>query len=257
MVVSSLQFHAVTKTFILGARQVIALQDISLEVHEQEFVSIVGPSGCGKSTLLLLTAGLMAPTAGRIVVGGRAVTDAITNVGIVFQRDVLFDWRTVLGNIMLQAEVRGLPRAPAAAKAAALIRKVGLTGFENAHPWQLSGGMRQRVAICRALLHDASLLLMDEPFGALDALTRDQMALDLLRIWSEDRRTALFITHDIAEAVFLSDRVLVMSPRPGRMVADLRIDLPRPRELDIRDDPDFIDYQKQIRKIFESLRVIG
>jgi NitT/TauT family transport system ATP-binding protein len=254
---SALQLHEVSKTFALKERQVVALQDISIAVKEQEFVSIVGPSGCGKSTLLLLTAGLESPTAGRIVVDGRPVIAPITDVGIVFQRDVLFDWRTIVGNVMLQADIRRLPRGPALQKTHALLEKVGLAGFEQAYPWQLSGGMRQRVAICRALLHDASLLLMDEPFGALDALTRDQMALDLLRIWSDDRRTALFITHDIAEAVFLSDRVLVMSPRPGRIVADIRIDLPRPRELDIRDEPDFIEYQRKIRKLFESLRVIG
>jgi NitT/TauT family transport system ATP-binding protein len=254
---SALHLHEVSKTFALKERQVVALQDISIAVKEQEFVSIVGPSGCGKSTLLLLTAGLESPTAGRIVVDGRPVIAPITDVGIVFQRDVLFDWRTIVGNVMLQADIRRLPRGPALQKTHALLEKVGLAGFEQAYPWQLSGGMRQRVAICRALLHDASLLLMDEPFGALDALTRDQMALDLLRIWSDDRRTALFITHDIAEAVFLSDRVLVMSPRPGRIVADIRIDLPRPRELDIRDEPDFIEYQRRIRKLFESLRVIG
>ena len=254
---SSVAFREVTKTFALKERQVVAVQDITVDVKEHEFVSIVGPSGCGKSTLLLLTAGLVSPTAGAIAVDGQPVTAPITNVGIVFQRDVLFDWYTVLGNIMLQAEIRRLPREPSLEKAHALIRKVGLTGFESARPWQLSGGMRQRVAICRALLHDASLLLLDEPFAALDALTRDQMVLDLQRIWSDDRRTAIFITHDIAEAVFLSDRVLVMSPRPGRVVADIRIDLPRPRELDLRDEPGFIDYQKQIRKLFESLRVIG
>jgi NitT/TauT family transport system ATP-binding protein len=254
---SALHLHEVSKTFALKERQVVALQDISIAVKEQEFVSIVGPSGCGKSTLLLLTAGLESPTAGRIVVDGRPVIAPITDVGIVFQRDVLFDWRTIVGNVMLQADIRRLPRGPALRKTHALLEKVGLAGFEQAYPWQLSGGMRQRVAICRALLHDASLLLMDEPFGALDALTRDQMALDLLRIWSDDRRTALFITHDIAEAVFLSDRVLVMSPRPGRIVADIRIDLARPRELDIRDEPDFIEYQRKIRKLFESLRVIG
>jgi NitT/TauT family transport system ATP-binding protein len=254
---SAVQFHEISKTFTLKKRQVVALQDISATIKEHEFVSIVGPSGCGKSTLLLLTAGLVPATSGRIQVDNRPVTDAITDVGMVFQRDVLFDWRTVIGNVMLQADIRRLPRRPALEKAQALLQKVGLGGFEQAYPWQLSGGMRQRVAICRALLHDASLLLMDEPFGALDALTRDQMALDLLRIWSEERRTAVFITHDIAEAVFLSDRVLVMSPRPGRIVADIKIDLRRPRELEIRDEPQFVEYQRQIRKLFASLQVIG
>jgi NitT/TauT family transport system ATP-binding protein len=254
---SGVHFHEVSKTFALAERQVVALQDISVDVKEHEFVSIVGPSGCGKSTLLLLAAGLVAPTTGRIMVEGRPVTAPVTDVGIVFQRDVLFDWRTVVGNVMLPADIRRLPRRLALEKTHALLHKVGLTGFEHAYPWQLSGGMRQRVAICRALLHDTSLLLMDEPFGALDALTRDQMVLDLLRIWSEDRRTAVFITHDIAEAIFLSDRVLVMSPRPGHIVADVSIDLPRPRELDIRDEPRFNEYQRHIRKLFESLKVIG
>jgi NitT/TauT family transport system ATP-binding protein len=253
---SAVQFEEIRKVFALKERQVIALQDISIDIKEHEFVSIVGPSGCGKSTLLLLTAGLVEATSGGVVVGGRPVVAPITDVGIVFQRDVLFDWRTVLGNVMLQADIRHLPRRPALQKAHALLSKVGLSGFEDAYPWQLSGGMRQRVAICRALLHDASLLLMDEPFGALDALTRDQMVLDLLRIWSEERRTALFITHDITEAIFLSDRVLVMSPRPGRIVADIRIDLPRPRELEIRDEPAFVEYQREIRKLFTSLQVI-
>jgi NitT/TauT family transport system ATP-binding protein len=254
--VSAVAFDGIRKVFALKERPVVALESISASVREHEFVSIVGPSGCGKSTLLLLTAGLVEPSAGTVRVNGQPVSGPVTDVGIVFQRDVLFDWRTVLGNIMLQAEVRRLPRAPALEKAKALIAKVGLAGFENAHPWQLSGGMRQRVAICRALLHDASLLLLDEPFGALDALTRDQMTLDLQRIWSDDRRTAIFITHDIGEAIMLSDRVLVMSPRPGRVIADIEIRLPRPRALDVREDPGFASYQREIRRIFESLKVI-
>jgi NitT/TauT family transport system ATP-binding protein len=175
----------------------------------------------------------------------------------VFQKDVLFDWRTVLSNVMLQAEVRRMDRAASLEKAHALIQRVGLTGFENAHPWELSGGMRQRVAICRALLHDASLLLLDEPFGALDSLTRSQMNLDLQRLWATDRRTAVFITHDISEAIFLGDKVLVMSPRPGRIVAALTIELPRPRGLEVREDPVFVEYQREIREIFETMKVIG
>ena len=254
---SSFSFEQVTKVFALKGRSFVALESITASVRDGEFVSIVGPSGCGKSTLLLLTAGLVTATSGTVRVNDQPVSAPVTDIGIVFQRDVLFDWRSVLGNIMLQAEVRRLPRAPALAKAHALIAKVGLKGFENAYPWQLSGGMRQRVAICRALLHEASLLLLDEPFGALDALTRDQMTLDLQRIWLDDRRTALFITHDIGEAIMLSDRVLVMSPRPGRIVADIEVRLPRPRALKFREDPDFIAYQKQVREIFESLKVIA
>jgi NitT/TauT family transport system ATP-binding protein len=253
---SAIEHRGVGKSFAMKDGPVIALQDIDLVIERGEFVSVVGPSGCGKSTLLLITAGLAAPSTGSVAVNGKTVRKPVTDVGIVFQRDVLFDWKTVLGNIMLQAEIRRLPREPALIKAGQLIARVGLAGFENARPWQLSGGMRQRVSICRALLHDASLLLLDEPFGALDALTRDQMILDLQRIWFEDRRTALFITHDIGEAIFLSDRVLVMSPRPGRIVADLRIDLPRPRDIELREDPRFIAYQREIRGIFRSLEVI-
>jgi NitT/TauT family transport system ATP-binding protein len=233
---------------------VTALAGIDLSVKEREFIAVVGPSGCGKSTIMMLVAGLSEPTNGTVTVGGRPVLEPLTDVGIVFQRDLLMDWRTVTGNIMLQAEVRRLDKAAALEKARALIRKVGLAGFEDAHPWQLSGGMRQRVAICRALLYDAPLLLLDEPFGALDALTRDEMNADLQRVWSSDRRTAIFITHDIMEAIFLADRVIVMSPRPGRIVADVRIDLERPREIAVRETPRFIEYQRAIRGLFESIK---
>lgn len=253
---TAIEIAALNKTFALKKERVVALQDINIAVGKGQFVSIVGPSGCGKSTLLFLMAGFTMPTEGTVKVNGSAVTRPVTDLGVVFQRDVLFEWRTVLANVMLQAEIRGLPREAALAKARTLIERVGLKGFEGAYPWQLSGGMRQRVSICRALLHDASLLMMDEPFGALDALTRDQMIIDLQRLWIENPRTAVFITHDIAEAVFLSDRVLVMSPRPGRIVADIEIDLPRPREIDVREEPRFIEYQRQIRQIFKSLEVI-
>ena len=245
----------VHKVFEGKSRPVTAVETFDLAVAPQEFVAIVGPSGCGKSTVLMMIAGLVPPTRGSIMVAGAAVRGPITDVGIVFQRDLLFDWRTVLENVLLQADVRGLDRAASRAKAQQLLRSVGLEGFENAYPWELSGGMRQRTAMCRALLPDAPLLLLDEPFGALDALTRDRMNLDLQRLWSSDRRTAVLITHDIAEAIFLADRVLVMSPSPGRILADVRIDLRRPRELAMREDADFIQYQRQLRKIFEDMAI--
>jgi NitT/TauT family transport system ATP-binding protein len=216
----------------------------------------VGPSGCGKSTLLMIVAGLVPPSAGDVAVGAAPVTRPLTDVGIVFQRDLLFDWRTVLGNIMLQADVRGLDKRRAREKALTLLEMVGLRGFEGHYPWQLSGGMRQRVAICRALLHDSGLLLLDEPFGALDALTRDQMNLDLQRIWLQVRRTTILVTHSISEAVFLSDRVTVMSPRPGRIVEDVTIDLPRPRTLSVRESPQFADYQRRIRTAIEAMGIL-
>jgi NitT/TauT family transport system ATP-binding protein len=235
---------------------VVALDGVDLSVAGGTFVSIVGPSGCGKSTMLMIIAGLVTASAGEVEVGGIPVTRPLTDVGIVFQRDLLFDWRSVLGNIMLQADIRGLDRRRAREKALALLQKVGLQGFGGHYPWQLSGGMRQRVAICRALLHDAGLLLLDEPFGALDALTRDQMNLDLQRLWLQERRTTILVTHSISEAVFLSDRVAVMSPRPGRIVEDVTIDLPRPRTLSVRESPLFADYQRRVRTAIEAMGIL-
>jgi len=239
--------HGVSKSYPGNAGAFVALQDVDLGVSPGEFVSVIGPSGCGKSTLLMIVAGLIAPSTGSVQVGGSAVQRPLTDVGIVFQDDLLFDWRTVLGNVMLQAEVRGMDRRSAEHKARRLLARAGLEGFEQRRPWELSGGMRQRVSICRALLHDASVLLMDEPFGALDALTREQMNLVLQDIWSEERRTAVLVTHSISEAVFLSDRVVVMAARPGRIVRSLTIDLPRPRAMDVRDTEAFARYQHLLR----------
>jgi NitT/TauT family transport system ATP-binding protein len=236
---------------------VLALQDVDLSIGDGEFVSILGPSGCGKSTLLMIAAGLVPASDGIVEIAGQVVTKPYTDVGFVFQRDLLFDWRTVLGNVLLQADIRrNMARDVAQQKARALLAKTGLSGFETHYPWELSGGMRQRVSICRALLHDAKLLMMDEPFGALDSLTRDQMAIDLQRLWMSYRRGVIFVTHNIAEAIFLSDRVVVMSPRPGRIVADIKIDLPRPREIAVYDDPRFIAYQQEIRRTMEKLEVL-
>lgn len=226
---------------------VLALEKINFEIEKSEFISIVGPSGCGKSTLLMIIAGLISPSVGTVSVQGKTVNRAISDLGFIFQSDLLLEWRSVLGNILLQADVRGMPKVAARKKALDLLRQVGLEGFENRNIWELSGGMRQRVAICRALLPSAGLLLMDEPFGALDALTRDQINLDMQNIWALERPTALLITHSIAEAIFLSDRVLVMSSRPGRIIDEVKIDLPRPRTIEVRDSAAFVSYQRRIR----------
>ena len=227
-------------TYRADSGPVEALRDISFAVDRGELVALVGPSGCGKSTLLRIIAGLRPPSAGRIAVDGRAVTRPIAAVGMVFQAPVLLKWRRIVDNVLLPAELAGLSLDAYRARAADLLRLVGLEDFGGKLPRELSGGMQQRAALCRALLLDPPLLLMDEPFGALDAMTRDDMAIELLRIWGErdlernQRKTVLFVTHSIAEAVFLSDRVVVMSPRPGRIAADLLIDLPRPRTVELR-----------------------
>jgi NitT/TauT family transport system ATP-binding protein len=220
-------------------------------------VAILGSSGCGKSTLLMIIAGFMPPSSGEIFVSGCKVSRPITDLGIVFQRDLLFDWRTVLGNIMLQAEIRGLDRATIQERALELLSKVKLQDFAHRYPWELSGGMRQRVAICRALVHDASLLLLDEPFGALDALTRDQINLDLQEIWSADKRTAVLVTHSIPEAILLADRIVVMSPRPGRVVREIKVELARPRTLEAQERSMFAEYHREIRHTMEQLGVFS
>jgi NitT/TauT family transport system ATP-binding protein len=220
---------------------------VSLAVRENEFVSIVGPSGCGKSTLLRLVSGLIPPSGGRITVRGHAVAGPISDVGMVFQSPVLLPWRTTLANILFVAEVGGKNPAAFRHRAIELIELAGLTGFEEAYPHQLSGGMQQRVAICRALLLDPPLILMDEPFGALDVMTRERMAFELLKIWSASRNTVVFVTHSITEAVLLSDTVVVMSPRPGRVHDIVNVDLPRPRKGSILDDVHFVDLCARVR----------
>jgi NitT/TauT family transport system ATP-binding protein len=246
-----IRLSAVEKSYGSDTARVLALQGIDLSVRRSEFLSVIGQSGCGKSTLLMIIAGLIRPSAGMVAVDGKRVDQPLTNIGIAFQQDLLFDWRTILGNVMLQADVRGLPRAAARAKALVLLERVGLKGFEERRPWELSGGMRQRAAICRALLHDAHVLLLDEPFGALDALTRDQMNLDLQGIWAAERPTTILVTHSISEAVFLSDRVIVMSPRPGRVVAEVTVNLSRPRTIAMRDSAEFVVYQQLLRAAIE------
>jgi NitT/TauT family transport system ATP-binding protein len=247
---------AVEKVYASRGRDLKALDGISLDIMPGEFVSIVGPSGCGKSTLLMMVAGLIPVTAGEIVIHGQRVSKPYTDVGVIFQRDALLEWRTVLDNVLLQIDVRRLKRSRYEATARELLARVGLAGFESYYPWELSGGMRQRVSLCRALIHDPSLLLMDEPFGALDALTREQMNLDLQRLWMENRKTMLFITHSIWEAAFLADRVVVMSPRPGRIVTTIAMDLPRPRRLSVRESPEFGRYVAQIREQFQAFGLL-
>ena len=210
-----------------------ALDDITLEVGENEFVTLVGPSGCGKSTLLKLVAGLVPLTRGRIHIRDQVVHEPFPDVGFVFQQPVLLPWRSVLDNVLFSVEMLGLDPRQYRKPAGDLLELTGLAGFEHRYPRELSGGMQQRVAICRALLPDPSLLLMDEPFGALDAMTREEMSLELLRIWDERRKTILFVTHSIPEAILLADRVVVMTPRPGRIARVLTVDLPRPRTISL------------------------
>jgi NitT/TauT family transport system ATP-binding protein len=238
----------VEKTYRTTSGGVVkALQSVSLEIQPQELVVVVGPSGCGKTTLLRILAGLVRPSRGRVRLRDEVVRGPRRDVGVVFQDPVLLPWRTVLGNVMLPALILGLDRPAHRRRAVELLDLVGLAGFEDKYPHELSGGMRQRVSIARALLHDPSLLLMDEPFGALDAMTREAMNLELLAIWQKAKKTVFFITHSIPEAVLLADRVVVMSPRPGRIVETLTIDLPRPRGLDIFAQPRAAEYVMRIR----------
>jgi NitT/TauT family transport system ATP-binding protein len=251
-----IRLRQVGKTYDTKDGSVDACTGIDLDIRRSEFIAIVGPSGCGKTTILKMVAGLVPYSAGEISVGGRRVDRPLTDVGIVFQESILLDWRDVLSNVLLQVDIRRMERATYEPVARHLLRSTGLEGFERKKPYELSGGMRQRVSICRALVHDPPLLLMDEPFGALDALTREQISMDIQRVWMEKRKTAIHITHSIPEAVLLADRVVVMGPRPGRIVEILDIDLPRPRRLD-RLPPRFNDYAGRIREIFKSKGVLA
>jgi NitT/TauT family transport system ATP-binding protein len=235
------------KRFGAGPEPLVALKDLDFSVRDGEFLSIVGPSGCGKSTLLKILAGLLPASEGEALLNATPIAGPRKDIGVVFQSPVLFPWRNVLGNVLLPVDVQGLGRERLKARALELLDLVGLKGFEHRFPWQLSGGMQQRVALVRALIHDPALLLMDEPFGALDALTRETMNVELQRIWMERRKTVVFITHSTSEAVFLGDRVLVMTPRPGRIQDVLEIDLPRPRGLEVMNTEAFGVYVRRIR----------
>jgi len=239
----------VSKVFTGGAKVVNALERISFEIHQGDFVSIVGASGCGKSTLLKIISGLLPATSGNVAIDGEPVAGPLENVGMIFQAPVLLKWRPVLGNVLLPVEFAKLDITSYLGKARALLKLVGLEGFEEMYPHQLSGGMQQRVSLCRALVTDPQLLLMDEPFGALDAMTRDELDAELLRIWEEKKKTVLFVTHSIQEAVFLSDTVIVMSARPGRLLEMLAIDLPRPRTMETMSTGRFGEYTLKIRTL--------
>jgi NitT/TauT family transport system ATP-binding protein len=247
--------NGVGKTYAVDGSPIIALEDINIDIAPGEFISVVGPSGCGKSTLLKCVAGLQDITAGTIAIQDKEVLSPPDNMAIVFQRDVLLDWRTVLDNVLILVEFRGLRRQDYEQRALELLSKYGLDGYADRFPWELSGGMRQRVAICRALIVNPELLLMDEPFGALDAMTRDDLNAELERLWYETRKTIIFITHGIDEAVYLADRVVVMARNPGRIAEIVPIDIPRPRPLSIRQTEEFGKYVKHIRHTFASMGV--
>jgi NitT/TauT family transport system ATP-binding protein len=231
---------------------VVALEKIDFKIAEGEFVAVVGPSGCGKSTLLKILAGLLPKTEGEATLRGTPIVRPRRDIGVVFQSPVLFPWRTVLDNVLLPVDVQSLGREKHVPIARDLLNLVGLAGFEERFPWELSGGMQQRAAIVRSLINDPVILLMDEPFGALDAMTRENMNLELQRIWMTRRKTVLFITHSISEAVFLADRVLVMTARPGRIMDVLTLDFPRPRTLDIVNSPEFGAYAKRVRECLNA-----
>ncbi|MEN3287433.1 MAG: NitT/TauT family transport system ATP-binding protein [Bradyrhizobium sp.] len=249
---SEIVLAGVSKTYRTRDGDVPSLRPLDFRINEGEFFVVVGPSGCGKSTLLKLISGLLAPTAGEITVSGEKVTRPHGNVGIVFQNALLLPWRNILSNVMLPIDMKRLPREQYLPRAKDLIKLVGLDGFEKKLPWQLSGGMQQRASICRALVHDPKIMLMDEPFGALDALTRERMNLELMTIQRETGKTVLLITHSIPEAVFLGDRVLVMTERPGAIAAVYDVPLPRPRSLDVMADPVFTELVQRIRRHFFS-----
>ncbi|MEX4002774.1 ABC transporter ATP-binding protein [Paraburkholderia sp. EG285A] len=245
--------NGLRKVYGTRGASVIALQDIHFAIEKEQFVAIVGPSGCGKSTLLKILIGLIPASQGEARLSGIAIAGPRRDIGVVFQSPVLFPWRTVLDNVLLPVDVQRLGRDKLMARAMNLLSLVSLHGFEKRYPRELSGGMQQRVAIVRALVHDPTILFMDEPFGALDAMTREQMNMQLQHIWLERKETILFITHSIPEAVFLADRVLVMTPRPGHIVDDVVIDLARPRNLDVMTTSDFGRHVKRIRDHFKTV----
>jgi NitT/TauT family transport system ATP-binding protein len=250
----AIELRAVDQVFESRRGRVVALDSITLGVRPQEFLCIIGPSGCGKSTILGLTAGLLRPSSGTVTINGRSIDEARAahQIGLVFQDAVLLPWRTVSENVALPLEVLQVPRSERAAKIAAVLELVGLSGFDNRFPHELSGGMRQRLGIARALSFDPQILLMDEPFGALDAITRDKMSIELLRIWERHQKTVIFVTHSIGEAAFLSDRIVVMTERPGRVRAVIDNPLPRPRTLAMRDAPDFLSLSRRLRELLEG-----
>jgi NitT/TauT family transport system ATP-binding protein len=256
MTVPHVEISRLTKIYQSAGGAVVALQDVSLDIRQGEFVSLLGPSGCGKSTLLKIVGGLDVGSSGEVKMRGEILTGVPDRLGMVFQRDVLLDWRNILDNVLLPVEFSNLKRSDYEPRARELLKLFGLAGFEDRRPWELSGGMRQRTAICRALLVEPELLLMDEPFGALDALTRDELNIELQRMWITSKKTVLFVTHSIAEAILLSDRIFVMAARPGRILETIDITFPRPRELMVREEQSFAGYSRRIRHIFEEQGIL-
>jgi len=252
----TIEISDLSKVYAVRGDTVEAIRGLSLTINSGEFVSFVGASGCGKSTLLTMVAGLVPVSRGEIRIDDLSVTRPQTKIGFVFQDPVLLDWRRALDNVMISVEARNLPPDNYRERGRRLLQSVGLAGFEDRYPYELSGGMRQRVSICRALIHEPPVLLMDEPFGALDALTREQLMLDLLRIWQERKKTVLFVTHSISEAVFLSDRVVVLTQRPARIQEIITIDLPRPRGLKLQQSVEFAGYKDRIFEIFKAQGIL-
>ncbi|MGI9523218.1 MAG: ABC transporter ATP-binding protein [Hyphomicrobiaceae bacterium] len=251
----SIVARGITKIYGEGQSAHHAMGPIDLDIRPGEFVSLIGPSGCGKSTTLLAVSGLEPVSAGSVEIDGKPLTSAISEVGIVFQDHLLLEFRTAIKNVLLQQEIRGLDKEETHRRAMALFQKLDLVGAEDRYPWQLSGGMRQRVSIARALVHEPTMLLMDEPFGALDAITRTQIRHDLEMLWLDTRKTVLLITHSIEEAIGLSDRVLVMSKNPGTIVDEIAIELPRPRPAYLGEHPEFSAYADRIYTLFKNLGV--
>lgn len=252
---AAISARRVAKTFRTKEGENHALGPVDFDIKEGEFVSIIGASGCGKSTTMLISAGLLQPSEGEIYVHGQVLDRPLTDIGIVFQDHLLLDFRTALDNVLLQQQMRRLDRRQMTAHARDLFAKLNLEGAESRYPSQLSGGMRQRVSIARALVHEPSILMMDEPFGALDAITRNQIRYDLEQLWMETNKTVIFITHSIEEAIGLSDRVLVMSNSPGQIIEEIKIDLPRPRPVQLGEHPEFAKFSHRIFEIFEQIGV--
>ncbi|HKS84748.1 MAG TPA: ABC transporter ATP-binding protein [Pseudolabrys sp.] len=244
-----IKIENVSKIYSSRTGRVPALEDVNLEIDQNEFITLAGPSGCGKSTLLKIIGALVRPSRGRLEFDNETLLKPTRDVGIVFQEPVLLPWRTALENVLLPAEILGLDPESSRTRALDLLSLVGLKGFESSYPRELSGGMQQRVAISRALIHNPSVLLMDEPFAALDAMTREELGFELLRIWDTYKKTVIFVTHNIGEAILLADRVVAMSPRPGRIAKIVKIDLPRPRALGMEFTSQFKAYSEQIRSV--------
>ena len=240
------------KVYPTKGGEVCAIQDVTFDVYRGEFITLVGPSGCGKTTLLKIISGLLPRTDGELIISSEGDFDPGREVGMVFQKPVLLKWRSIVDNVLLPVEILRLAKQSYVAKAMELLSLVGLSGFEKSYPNELSGGMQQRASISRALIHDPQLLLMDEPFGALDALTREKMNLEILRIWEETQKTILFVTHGIQEAVFLADRVIVLSARPARMVAAIDVKLPRPRTMELKAEKEFGQICLEIYRLLEE-----